>query len=206
MEPTEHNRRAWNEAHRQRAEAAAGRLGIPPLVRERLPGLVAKHVLHLQCGTGESSAELAELGAFVTAVDISADALAVARERAPEIAWVQADVHNLPLELRRGRFHLVYASRGLDRIHDLDAWAGGISAALRAGGFLILHDEHPAHACLDDALRWGDDYFDSRDGRWRLGQVVTALAQTGLAIRRLEEFPSFGARRVPGEFILVARR
>jgi SAM-dependent methyltransferase len=234
MEPTEHNRRAWDEVHRRRAEAMAGQLGIPPLVRERLPDLAGKHVLHLQCGTGESSAGLAELGAFVTAVDISAEALAVARERAPEIAWVQADVHGLPLELLRGRFHLVFTGGGvLYWLLDLDAWAGGIAAALRPGGFLLLYDEHPVLPCLDASLRWREDYFDEsvhadqgwehfelvgepaaqeKLGRhWRLGQVVSALAQAGLVIRRLEEFPATDSwrrsdRRVPGEFILVARR
>jgi SAM-dependent methyltransferase len=233
MEPTEHNRRAWDEVHRRRAEALAGELGIPPPVRERLPDLSGKHVLHLQCATGESTAELAALGAFVTAVDASAEALAVARERAPEVAWVHADVHSLPLELRRGRFHLVFTGGGvLHRLVDLEAWAAGIAAALRPGGFLLLYDEHPVRPCLDAALRWREDYFDERlhvdagrdfelageaatqeqHGRhWRLGQIVSALAQAELVVRRLEEFASLHAARrqdprVPGEFILVARR
>src|ERR687888_2644834 len=161
MEPTEHNRRAWDEVHRRRAGAMADQLGIPPLVKERLPALAGKHVLHLQCATGESTAELAELGALATGVDISSEALAVAHERAPSAAFVQADVHALPVELRRGRFDLVYTGGGvLVWLHDLDAWAAGIVAALRAGGELLLYDEHPVLACLDVALRWREDYFD----------------------------------------------
>src|SRR5690349_21553788 len=103
MEPTEHNRRAWDEIHRRRADVMAGQLGIPPVVRERLPDVSGKHVLHLQCATGESTAELAELGALVTGVDISAEALAVAQERVPTGAFLQSDVHELPLQLTRGR-------------------------------------------------------------------------------------------------------
>ncbi len=232
MEPTERNRRAWDEVHRRRAEAMADRLGIPELVRERLPDLARKRVLHLQCATGESTAELAALGALVTGVDISAEALALARERAPEVAWVQADVQALPAELRRGRFDLVYTGGGvLAWLHDLDAWAAGIAAALRPGGALLLYDEHPVLTCLDPALRWREDYFyegvivdagwdhfqlsgepaveEKHERFWRLGQVVTALAGAGLAIRRLEEFPSLHSwrrqdPRVPGEFVLLA--
>jgi len=93
VEPTDYNRRAWDEIHRRRADAMAGQLGIPETVRERLPEIKGKHVLHLQCATGESTAELAELGALVTGVDISAEATAVARERVPNGVFFEADVH-----------------------------------------------------------------------------------------------------------------
>ena len=91
MEPTERNRRAWNEIHRRRAEAMQGELGLPPIVRGALGDLKGRRVLNLQCATGESAAELALLGGLVTGVDISIEALDVARERWPDIAWVQAD-------------------------------------------------------------------------------------------------------------------
>ena len=113
MEPTEYNRRAWDEIHRRRTEAMAGQLGIPPTIRERLPEIKGKHVLHLQCATGESTAQLAELGALVTGVDISAEATAVARERVPNGVFLEADVQQLPLQLERGRFDLVYTGGGI---------------------------------------------------------------------------------------------
>src|SRR5438094_9537477 len=97
MEPTEYNRRAWDEIHRRRADAMAGQLGIPPAVCERLPDVKGKHVLHLQCATGESTAELADLGALVTGVDSSLEATAVARGRVPNALFLEADVHPLPL-------------------------------------------------------------------------------------------------------------
>ena len=100
MDPTEQNRKAWDEIHRRRAESMSGQLGIPDGIRELLPDVDGKHVLHLQCATGESTAELVELGALVSAVDISTEALEVARERAPDVAYIHADVHDLPLEVR----------------------------------------------------------------------------------------------------------
>jgi SAM-dependent methyltransferase len=236
VEPTDHNRRAWDEVHRRRTEAMAGELGIPPAIRERLPDVSGRHVLHLQCATGESTAELAELGALVTGVDISAEALAVAQERASTAAFLQGDVQELPIQLERGRFDLVYTGGGIFQwLHDLDAWAKGVAAALKPGGVLLAYDEHPVSACVDQASHWREDYFDESpivevgwqhfqlsgdpaqeqqvERFWRLGQVVTAVAGAGLVIRSLEEFSTIYQThwrkkdpRVPGQFVLLAAK
>src|SRR5439155_24120620 len=161
MEPTERNRRAWDEVHRRRAEAMAGRLGLPATVRAALGDLKGRHVLHLQCATGESTAELADLGALVTGVDISVEATAVARERVPNALFLEADVHHLPLQLERGRFDLVYTGGGIfHSVHALDVWAHGIASALKPGGMLLAYDDHPVSACVDQASHWREDYFD----------------------------------------------
>lgn len=234
MEPTDRNRRAWDEIHRRRAQVMAGQLGLPQPVRSALGDLTGRRVLHLQCATGESSAELAELGALVTGVDISAEALEVARERWPDIAWVHADVQALPAELERGRFDLVYTADGvLVWLQDLEAWAHGIAGALRKGGDLLLHEEHPVAMCVDESMRWREDYFDEsllvnrgwthfelpgppateekHERFWRLGQIVTALARAGLHSVQLEEYPGTRSLRglpskVPGTFVLLARK
>jgi len=189
MEPTEHNRRAWDEIHRKRAEALAGERGLPSPVRNALADLKGKRVLDLQCGTGEATAELAELGAVVTGVDSSGGALETARERWPSILWVQADPQELPSELRRGRFDLVYAGLGsLLQLTDLDQWMREIAAALGPGGELLLFEEHPVALCVDGLMHWRESYFD--EGSRRLGQIVNAAARAGLLLRALEEYPS----------------
>src|SRR5256885_10057498 len=49
-------------------------------------------------------------------------------------ALVAADIQELPVELRRNRFDVVYSSWGtLALVSDLTRWAGGIAAALRRG-------------------------------------------------------------------------
>lgn len=237
MEPTEQNRRAWDEVHRRRTQAMAGILGIPEFVRERLPSLDGRHVLHLQCATGEATAALVEAGALVTGVDISGEALAIARENAPTAAFVQADVQHLPLELRRGRFDFVFTGGGvLVWLQELEAWSSGIHAALKPGGVLLLYDIHPVGQCVDEvSLRWRDDYFNEEpivdvgwshfelpgepareqkvERAWRLGEIVTGVASSGLVVRRLEEFPAsvYGGwkrldERVPEEFVLLAEK
>jgi ubiquinone/menaquinone biosynthesis C-methylase UbiE len=224
VEPTDHNLRAWDEVHRRRAEAMAGETGIPDWVRERLPEVAGKHVLHLQCGTGDSTAELAELGALATGLDISGEALEVARERVPTAAFIQGDVQALPTELRRGRFDLVYTGGGvLSWVLDLEPWGHGVATALKPGGQLLLYDTHPVVKCLDAALHWRESYFrtevepdtgwettdEQRERLWQLGQIVTAIADAGLVVTRLDEVPSDRRRqrqdpRVPGEFLLLA--
>ena len=214
MEPTEHNRKAWDEIHRRRTEAMAGQLGIPDGIRELLPDVSGKHVLHLQCATGESTAELAGLGALVTALDISSEALEIARERAPDAAYVHADVQELPLELRRGRFDLVYTGGGVfSWLHDLDAWAHGIASALKPGGLLLAYDNHPVSLCIDPLGHWREDYFDEKEQErnWRLGQIVDAVLGAGLRLTRLVEFQTLydwlqRDRRVPWEFALLAEK
>ena len=86
--------------------------------------------------------------------------------------------------------------------------AAAIAAALRPGGELLLYDEHPVLACLDEMLHWREDYF--AEGR-RVGEVVTALVAAGLALRSLEELPAASQllpqmRRVPGELVITARK
>jgi len=211
MEPTDYNRRMFDDAHRH----APGGYGLPPIVRATLGDLKEKRVLHVQCGTGEATAELAELGAVATGVDPWEEALDAARERWPSILWVQGEAQALPAELRRARFDLVYAGEGaLGRVTDLDAFAHGLADAVRAGGELLLFEDHPVADCVDGLLRWRADYFvDPAEGEsaWRLGQVVTALARAGFRVEALEEYPGGTSRRrhdrrVPATFLLYARR
>jgi SAM-dependent methyltransferase len=211
MEPTDQNRRAWDDIHRQRLDALAGEIGLPTPVRHALADLTGKRVLHLRCATGEATAELAALGAVVTGVDSSGQALEGARERWPSILWVQADSEALPAELRRGRFDLVYAGPGsMLETRDLDTWMRGVATAVRPGGDLLLFDEHPVALCVDGLMHWRENYFD--EGSRRLGQIVTAAARAGFPARALEEYPSRGDgwrhhdARVPGTFLLYAQR
>ena len=199
MEPTDHNRRAFDEAYRRRAR----RGGLPGIVKATLGDLTGKRVLQLQSGTGEATAELAELGAVVTAVDPSEAALDAARSQWPKVLWIQASADALPAELRRGRFDLVYSPEGvLAGLGDLDAWARGIDDALHEHGELLVFDDHPVALCVDAFARWQYDYFS--EGFWRLGTIATTLIRTGFRIEALEEYP--GERKLPGTFLLYATR
>ena len=114
--------------------------------------------------------------------------------------WVHADVHVLPPELLLGRWDLVYLGAGsLERLRSLQPWAAGVASALRPGGVLLLHDEHPAAACLDAFGRWRGDYFASTG----IGELVDAVTSAGLVLRGLEEWPGKDSR-VPSHLVLAA--
>jgi SAM-dependent methyltransferase len=207
MEPTDANRRMFDEVHRRHGES---RSALPSIVKQTLRDLEGKSVLNLHCGSGDGSAELAELGAVVTAIDIDEALLDAARERWPSILWIPADPQALPANLRRGRFDLAYSPEGvLGRLVDVDSWANGIASSLRRRGELLVFDDHPVALCVDGLLRWHADYFD--DGIVRLGRLVSALVRAGFRIEALEEYPLDAVgrrqdRRIPGSFLLYATR
>jgi SAM-dependent methyltransferase len=75
--------------------AASGRdvHGEATFVRAYAPATV----LDAGCGTGRVGIELARHGIEVVGVDVHASMLATARQRAPEIDWVEADLAELDL-------------------------------------------------------------------------------------------------------------
>ena len=210
MEPTEENLRAWERAHRRReARPSRGDEPLPEQVRQSVADLHGKRVLHLNCGVGVATAQFAELGASVTAVDVDETVLDAARERAPEVLWIAAEPHALPAELQRGRFDLVYAGPDTyQELRELDLFAGNVAASLRAGGDLLVFDHHPAALCVDGLMHWREDYF--APGFHRLGQLVGALGRHHFTVRALEEYPagagSFHDARIPATFLLHARK
>ena len=211
MEPTDENIRAFDALHRTRHEPDE----LPSIVARTLGDLTKKKVLHLLCSTGEATAAIAELGAVATGLDPRHESLEAAREHWPKILWVDGDPQEIPRQLRRGKFDLVYSGEGvLARLSDLDAWAAGCAAALKPGGELLVFDDHPVADCVDGLLRWSGNYFRdlaNPNRLWRIGQVVSALVRSGIHVQALEEYPGGTSRRrhdrrVPATFLLYARR
>ncbi len=59
-----------------------------------------RSVLDGGCGTGRVAIELARRGLDVAGADLDPDMIALARAKAPELAWVQADLGELDLPAR----------------------------------------------------------------------------------------------------------
>ena len=201
MEPTDPNRRAFDQAHRS-SENVLATPGMPAAVRERLGGVDGSRVLHLFCGSGRETVELSALGALVTGVDEDEAALERARRRAPDVPWVHARPEALPPQLLLGHWDLAYLGTGsLERLRSPTGLTAGVAAALRRGGVLLLHDRHPVAACLDAFDRWRADYFEGV----ALGALVNAVVDAGLLLRGLEEWPARDGR-IPGHVVLAAEK
>lgn len=68
------------------------------LLRRQLDPRPGQTVLDVGCGTGWFTRQLAQAGLVPTGLDLSADMLAVARQRTPQgITWLQGDAARLPL-------------------------------------------------------------------------------------------------------------
>jgi SAM-dependent methyltransferase len=94
-------------------------------------------VLDAGCGTGRVAIRLAELGYDCVGVDLDASMLAVARQEAPELTWIEADLATLVLE---DTFDLVVAAGNVIPLMTPGTEPAGISAlaaVVRPGGLLV---------------------------------------------------------------------
>jgi 2-polyprenyl-3-methyl-5-hydroxy-6-metoxy-1,4-benzoquinol methylase len=104
-------------------------------------------VLHLQCHFGLDTLSLARLGAKVTGIDISENAISIAQKLTYELKleaeFLCSDVLSLDKNLF-GEFDIVYTSYGaLVWLHDLNQWAKIVRHFLKPGGKLVLVEFHP---------------------------------------------------------------
>src|SRR3712207_6070929 len=144
----EQNRVSWNavvgahDSHRGDLVRFFGEGGSTLFREERdlLGELEGRSLVHLQCNSGGDSISLARLGATVTGVDASDEAVFAARELARETGiramFERADVYDwLERASREGRrFDVAFASYGvICWLSDLSSWASGIAGILNAG-------------------------------------------------------------------------
>ncbi|MCK9896763.1 methyltransferase [Frankia sp. AgB32] len=181
--------------------------------------VTGRRLAHLQCHIGVDTLSWAARGAAVTGLDFSAAAIDAARALAADVAlparFVVADVYDAPDVLGRGGFDIVYTGFGaLVWLADLTRWAAAAAALLAPGGALYLAEFHPITQILDedDGQRIVGDYFAGVPRRWHttgsyadphaptsdnvtvqrdhtLGEVITAVAGTGLRIQFVHERP-----------------
>lgn len=177
------NRASWDERaepHAASADYAIDRFLADPgflshVVRfdlPRLPDLRGRRALHLQCHIGTDTLSLARLGATVTGLDFSGEAIAQARSLAERagtpIDYVQATVDDAVAVLGTGAFDVVFTGIGaLCWLPDVAAWARTVSALLTPGGELFLREGHPMLWSIDetqgDSLVVAYPYFETAE-------------------------------------------
>jgi SAM-dependent methyltransferase len=186
----------------------------PPLIAAQaglLPAVTGERVLDLACGQGRMSRFLAQRGAQVTGVDISAAMLARARAQGPEdITYVHADVTRRPGWWDGRPFDGCTCELALMDIDDLTGALATVSAVLRPGGWFVASVMHP---CFPGNERgrssWPPDEGYEREGWWtspghnpggarirvgathrKLSTVLNALLDAGLHAELFAEPPA----------------
>lgn len=151
----------------------------------------SERILDAGCGDGALTQRIAESGAIVTGVDLSASLLEAARRRGLDV--VHADIVSLPFE---AAFDAVFSNAVLHWIGESTKAAESIRRALKPGGrFVAEFGGHGNVAAIATALRAAARHFggdESLAAPW-FNPTTTAyralLEASGFAVRRVELIP-----------------
>lgn len=226
MNYTDINRELWNTKTTVHLKSdfynlpafLAGETSLKPIELKMLGDIGGKSVLHLQCHFGQDSISLARMGAKVTAVDLSDQALEKGRELAlqtnTEVTFVESNVLELIGKIDE-KFDIVFASYGcVGWLHDLDQWAETVSHHLKPGGKFVFVESHPVMWMLDEAVDQvkysyfktdpfiedeTSSYTDSSNHKelksvswnYSLSEVLNALLKHKIRIDHFDEFDYF---------------
>jgi 2-polyprenyl-3-methyl-5-hydroxy-6-metoxy-1,4-benzoquinol methylase len=217
------NKQSWNSRTPLHLASAfydvpgflAGKTSLQPIELALLGDVAGKRILHLQCHFGQDTISLARMGAHVTGVDLSDEAIRAA-ERLADQAGVAAtficcDVYDLPAHLD-ATFDVVFTSYGvIGWLPDMDRWARLIATYLVPGGKLVFAEFHPVLWMFDNdfegvAYRYfkSEPIVETETGTYAdptapleltmvtwnhsLSEVLGALLRSGLALEAFEEF------------------
>ncbi len=176
-----------------------------------------KSMLHLQCHFGLDSLSWAKLGAKVTAVDFSDEAIRMAKNLSAETGinadFICCNIYDLD-EVLNEKFDIVFTSYGtIGWLPDLQKWGALVSNFLKPGGIFYMVEFHPAAWMFDDQFeKLQYSYFKSEEPiaetitgtyadknadineiqySWNhsLSEVINSLTGNKLKIDFLNEFP-----------------
>jgi ubiquinone/menaquinone biosynthesis C-methylase UbiE len=217
------NKHSWNERTNYHINSAfynlenfiKGQTSLNDIELYLLGDIAGKKILHLQCHFGQDTISLSRLGAKVTGVDFSDNAIARAHELAKktgaDVQFICCDLYDLPAHLDE-QFDMVFTSYGtIGWLPDMDKWARLISTYLRSGGRLVFVEFHPVVWMFDDSFaKVGHNYFNEgpiieigngtyaeKDAPiatetvcWNhsMSEVVNSLLLNGLTINSFDEF------------------
>ena len=152
---------AWTKIHVASAfyDVASFRNGERPIriadyEREEVGSVEGRTLLHLQCHFGLDTLSWARLGATVTGIDFSGEAITTARALAAEIGipatFIQSELDRLP-EMLDEQFDVVYTSGGvLEWLPDIVSWGRVAAHFVRPGGFLYMTEIHPVAQAFEN--------------------------------------------------------
>ena len=218
------NRESWNKRTLVHADSAfydldafkKGRSSLNKIELEELGDVHGRSLLHLQCHFGMDTISWQRLGAACTGVDMSDEAIKIARSTNDELkldtVFICSNIYDLKENLN-GQFDIVFTSYGtIGWLPDLDKWADIVAYYLKPGGTFYIADFHPALWMMDENFQHIKyNYFNtsviaeenvgtytdrsaairSMEYSWNhpFSEIFSALIKSGLTINEFHEFP-----------------
>lgn len=192
-----------------------GKITLKQIELDLLGDIKGKSILHLQCHFGQDTISLERLGANVTGVDLSDNAIANANKIAKELnsnaSFICCDIYDLPNHLDE-IFDIVFTSYGtIGWLPDINRWAQVISTFLKPEGIFVFAEFHPVVWMFDNQFQKVEyRYFNSgpiiestpgtyadpnadiqlSEINWNHGiaEVINSLIKNGLTLQSIEEF------------------
>lgn len=192
-----------------------GTTSLKKIELDELGDVSGKTILHLQCHFGMDTLSLARMGASVTGIDLSNDAIDEAKKLSSQSGldaqFICCNVYDLPNHLNV-QFDIVFTSYGvIGWLPDLGLWAGIISQFLKPGGFFYMAEFHPVVWMLDEDFQRVKYYYHNhelieidsagtytdryanikaKEYSWNhsISEVLNALLNQGLQLKFFNEF------------------
>jgi SAM-dependent methyltransferase len=193
-----------------------GKSSLKFIELEELGDVNNKTMLHLQCHFGQDSLSWARMGAKVTGVDFSDEAIKVARSLNDELnldaKFICSNIYDIEEHLDE-KFDIVFTSYGtIGWLPDLKEWGRLVSRYLKPGGIFYIVEFHTVLWMFDDDFKkFKYSYFNQgeieeevegtyadlnaplkqKQYGWNhpLSEVINSLIENGLQIEFLHEFP-----------------
>jgi predicted TPR repeat methyltransferase len=160
-------------------------------LRTMLSDFKFRHCLELGCGTGKNTAWLIERSEKITCVDLSAEMLALAKNKITngKVNFVQADILK-DWDFIKEPVDLVSFSLVLEHIEELNDIFRKATLALASEGYIYVGELHPFKQYSGTKAR-----FDTDEGRriltcytHHISDFTNAARDNGLTIANLMEF------------------
>jgi SAM-dependent methyltransferase len=157
----------------EEADRLPGFRAVREAMREAIDPRAGMRLLDAGCGAGLETARLAadHPGLHVTGVDRNAELLEIARRRAPEVEWIEADLADLDLARE---FDAVRTERVLIHVPEVEPVLDNLIGVLAPGGRLVLFE-----------LDYGGTILAPGDAADRVIEMLHASMEQPLAGRRL---------------------
>ncbi len=217
------NKQAWDQRTRVHADSSfydnesflKGRNSLSKAELATLGDVTGKSIIHLQCHFGQDTLSLARMGATTIGVDISTEAINLARQLNDQLGlnsrFIECNVLDTLAHVNE-TFDIVFVTFGATCwLPDLKPWSEIVSQLLKPGGFLYYHEFHPTFYLIDEKTKLiGYPYFNtgamieessssytenSEDMNFKevfwshsMGELFTSLLDAGLRLDLINEY------------------